>query len=238
MEDQVIENGTSKICPFCFGSGKNSHPPVGAESAECICQGTGMVIEVQNVKPKSTSSFGRPIEAHTPEPEPTLTNNSTSCACRKCRNFCTAEPGWFLPGEAEKLAETMGVEFQEFFNDKLMVTYSDDYGHDNVFGIAPAFSMYGGGGIKPIQSDSGHCIFFDDTKPNSCEIHEHRPYECREQQHDISEKDLGRLHKAIVNEWDKEGNKDQLCKLLDRTDLEVPDWPDSDWDHGDDGDID
>lgn len=235
MEDQVIVNNETTVCPFCHGSGTNMHPPAGAERAECICKGVGTIPVVSTtITPSSTSSFGRPIVSRPPESEPVLTNNPTSCACRKCRGFCCAEPGWFLPGEAEKLAEALGVEFKKFFDDKLMVTYSDDYGHDHVFGIAPAFSMYGGGIVKPVQSDYGHCIFFDDTKPNSCEIHEHRPYECREQHHEISEKDLSRLHKAIVNEWEKEEHKEKLREVLDCNTLEVPDWPDPDWDRGED----
>jgi len=38
-----------------------------------------------------------------------------SCDCRTCQDACTRKPGWFLPGEAEIAAESLGMTLPEFF---------------------------------------------------------------------------------------------------------------------------
>lgn len=45
------------------------------------------------------------------------------CNCAKCAACCKGNPGWFLPGEAEKAAEELGMTFRYFFKRYLIVEY-------------------------------------------------------------------------------------------------------------------
>lgn len=49
-----------------------------------------------------------------------------SCSCEKCAESCHGTPGWFLPGEAERAAESLGVTLQAFFDKYLVVEWWGD----------------------------------------------------------------------------------------------------------------
>lgn len=108
-----------------------------------------------------------------------------SCTCKECVACCQASPGWFAPGEAEKAAQLLGVPWPEF-KKRLIVDYwagsgfrepGEEEGDTNLF--APR--------KVGVEEDKTHaswsyafrkapCTFL---KNNLCEIHDAKPYECK-----------------------------------------------------------
>lgn len=46
-----------------------------------------------------------------------------SCKCESCQAACRQKPGWFLPGEAERVAEYLGISLEDLFRTKLAVDW-------------------------------------------------------------------------------------------------------------------
>ena len=129
---------------------------------------------------------------------------SKSCCCEKCVAACKGNPGWFLPGEAEKAAEFLGIPFDEFRSKYLIRDYWVGTDDGDVYVWAPR--------KKGIEEDRetasfsypfclGDCIFLDSQ--NRCGIHEVKPHECRE----VMPCDLGKaIREKIQLEWRRLGN--------------------------------
>lgn len=107
----------------------------------------------------------------------------TSCTpqsgtCTKCQGACQQKPGWFRPGEAEKVAEYLGLTLQECFDQYLSVDYWVMLSDDDIYVLSPAIVTDDGttAGLKFPSWPQGTCVFFKDGR---CGIHEVKPYECR-----------------------------------------------------------
>jgi hypothetical protein len=105
-----------------------------------------------------------------------------SCTCVECVSPCTFRPGWFLPGEAEALAEAMGIPFDELFRRFLRIDLSDrgdETGESMIAGLAPAVKApVEDAGKISADPPYGVCTFL--TGDMRCAIHAlGKPFECR-----------------------------------------------------------
>lgn len=101
------------------------------------------------------------------------------CSCVVCQSACEAmfgKPGRFLPDELEKAAALKNLSVQEFFN-KYCGVEGPLFDHEDVFfWITPAITAMTPGAEYPAYP-RGQCVFYKDGK---CDIHDAKPYECRE----------------------------------------------------------
>ncbi len=106
---------------------------------------------------------------------------ATECSCKKCVQACQEQPGWFAPGEAEKAAELIGMDFEEF--KKFLIK---DHCDNPSAPRAPYIYAPRKVGVdlpnqeirtRENQKKKGPCVFL---KNNRCSIHQAKPYECRE----------------------------------------------------------
>lgn len=103
-------------------------------------------------------------------PLPTIDN---ACQCNTCKSACERRPGWFMPGEAEKAAELLGMTKKEFFDKYLGIDWWE--GSDPIFLLAPATHRSRPGQEYP-SNPRGACVLFKD---GLCSIHAAKPHECR-----------------------------------------------------------
>lgn len=130
----------------------------------------------------------------------------SECQCHTCQSACTTRPGWFLPGEIEKVARFLEISPQDLF-DKYLVA---DNTFDDFWILAPA-QLHAEPGHEAPFEPRGTCIFLKNGK---CEIHEVKPYECREYLHS-DDRDVVRLrHRSMGLRWAK--HQDQITQLLGR----------------------
>lgn len=130
---------------------------------------------------------------------------SKDCTCKDCQSACAYKPGWFVPGQVEKVAEYLDVPLATLFKKKLMV----DWWHDspNVFALSPAI-VGGTPGQEFPGNPRGKCVFY---KKGRCEIHAVKPRECREVHHEGTPDGL---HKKMADKWRSKRAQAQIRKLL------------------------
>lgn len=100
-----------------------------------------------------------------------------SCTCAICQAQCKRKPGWFKPGEAEKVAEFLGMSLEDLFSQYLMPD-SWELENASILTLSPAIK-----GMEPgvhLSWAGGECVFF---KEGRCSIHSVKPYECRTASH-------------------------------------------------------
>ncbi len=108
-------------------------------------------------------------------------DSAQSCSCAACIKCCTkGNPGWFAPGEAESAARLLGMTFEEFKREFLIVDYwiGD---HDEIDVLAPRKVEIETHRVRASWGytfHSGRCVFL--TEENRCNIHQAKPLECRE----------------------------------------------------------
>ena len=127
-----------------------------------------------------------------------------SCKCDKCKKACENKPGWFIPGEAERVAEYLNISLEELFRAKLMVDWWVSSPED-IFILAPAIKYEEPGSEYP-GDPTGECVFFID---GLCEIHPVKPFECKELFHGEQA-----LHEETAKTW--KDNHNQVKELLGR----------------------
>lgn len=133
------------------------------------------------------------------------------CSCNDCKAACEFKPGWFKPGEAEKVAEYLGLTMEELFKTKLGVDWYENLGDGDVFVLAPAITTMTPGSEYP-SNPRGRCIFFKD---GLCSIHSVKPFECRESHHSDSAENIRVRHREAAESWiDEQG---QIKDILGRT---------------------
>jgi Fe-S-cluster containining protein len=135
-----------------------------------------------------------------------------SCSCEGCQRACTIKPGWFLPGEAEEAAKLKNMTLPDFFNKYLGVDWHGQIENTDkdVFLLAPATTK-----MKPgneyFFDPHGQCVFYVNGK---CDIHEAKPYECKEYFHDQLSDSLVDRHYKVAEKWNTPANQKQIQKLL------------------------
>lgn len=102
--------------------------------------------------------------------------NRNSCICDQCVAACRNKPGWFKPGEVEKVAEFLGMSLQQLFNEKLQVDYWVGKGKGDIYNLTPGIIEEMERKVVP-WFPHGTCVFLKDDR---CEIHSVKPFECRE----------------------------------------------------------
>lgn len=117
------------------------------------------------------------------------------CECEKCQRACQRKPGWFKPGEAEKVAEFLGMPFSELYETKLVKDFWED--DSRVYLLSPAWEGSLPGQVAP-ENPEGQCIFYLD---GLCSIHSVKPFECREYDHTKSSMQCLTVHEDIANSW-------------------------------------
>lgn len=132
-----------------------------------------------------------------------------SCECATCVSACQHRPGWFLPGEAEKVAEHLEIPLQELFDKKLGVDWWQD--EPDIFVLTPAIEGYEGD-MYPGNPD-GCCVFFVDDK---CAIHPVKPHECRTYVHTDLRMDQAVRHMKVADAWREEKQQELVKTLLGR----------------------
>lgn len=137
-------------------------------------------------------------------------SNITSCKCTHCQGACAHKPGWFLPGEAEKVADHLGLSLEELFETRLMVDWL--IADPDIFLLSPAIVESVPGREFP-ANPNGTCTFFKD---GLCEIHPVRPMECALYRHDVSYEDSVDAHEDIALQWNTGESMDQIESLLGR----------------------
>lgn len=134
------------------------------------------------------------------------------CQCDYCRSCCGYKPGWFLPKEAEKVAEYMNLSLKDFFNKYLGVDWYENYGKEgkSVFVLAPATKTMRTGKLYSAKP-TGECIFFVNEL---CKIHSIKPYECAVAGCKTKSK---KRHPMMARIWNKTEYQNQIKELLGRT---------------------
>lgn len=132
----------------------------------------------------------------------------SECKCEECKGACSYNPGWFMPGEAEKAAEYLGISLQEFFNQYLGINWW--VADNDIFVLAPAIIDMTPGKEYP-GDPRGECIFF---KKDLCAIHVVKPFECAECIHTESEGVSNQRHHEVAEAW--KDHQKQIEELLGR----------------------
>jgi Fe-S-cluster containining protein len=131
---------------------------------------------------------------------------SIECECSSCKNACKLKPGWFVPGEAEKVADYLQISLKKLFKTKLAVDFYSK--GKEVFVLSPVVVDNNPGKEFPFDP-RGQCVFYKDGK---CEIHPVKPHECREWDHKMSDISSKKLHENVSKSWEE--HQDQIEKLL------------------------
>ena len=131
-----------------------------------------------------------------------------SCTCNDCVNACKQRPGWFMPGEAERAAELLGMDLRELFRTRLAVDWYE--GTPDIFLLAPALVGEQTGTEYPYDP-IGRCVFL--TADDRCGIHAAKPFECAALGHEDG-MDLRANRRAVVTAWAQ--NQKQIVDLLGR----------------------
>ena len=141
---------------------------------------------------------------------------SIECQCERCRDACYHKPGWFAPGEAERVADYLKLPLQELFDTKLMVDWltagEDTVGTAPVFILSPAVTRSSPGGEFD-ANPRGRCVFYVDDK---CSIHAVKPMECRLWSCQVD----GVVHKEVGQTWERPDHQQQIETLLGRKPVE------------------
>jgi hypothetical protein len=139
------------------------------------------------------------------------------CKCELCVEACNSHPGWFMPGEAEKLARAKGVKLQELFDADLGVDWwepEDELGNEEpIFVLAPRLGWKDGGTEYPGNPD-GRCAWLIN---GLCAVHDlGKPYECAMAHHDNREQSGEGFHREVAAAWNKPRHQKLIRRLLGR----------------------
>lgn len=152
---------------------------------------------------------------------------TSECVCDACVGACAnGNPGWFLPGEAQKAAKLLKMSFKDFKNKYLVIDFwcgkeeieiltplkvltpskpTKGYSEDYLTATRDLESRNRGIPGKRVTWGygmlNGRCVFLD--KKNRCMIHEAKPYECAISNHDSKFDDGKSPRETIVGEWEK-----------------------------------
>lgn len=132
----------------------------------------------------------------------------SSCSCESCVEKCSNKPGWFKPGEAEKVAEFLEISLQELF-DKFLVADIAGKNRGNIRVLSPGVvGKPTGRDHTPGNWISGQCVFLKDG--SRCSIHEVKPHECRLMVHDGGDGSV--ISEEVGSSWVE--HREQIDQLL------------------------
>lgn len=136
------------------------------------------------------------------------------CKCQTCLNACSDKPGWFMPGQVEKVAEFLNMKAKDLFKNRIGIDWFEDHGWSlgNVFIFAPAITSMQTGKEYP-GDPRGICIFL---KKRLCEIHPVKPYECSEFDCKDEHQVIVERHNKVADAWVVEKEQSQVVTLLGR----------------------
>ena len=136
--------------------------------------------------------------------------SKSECQCDECKNACTYNPGWFMPGEAELAAQYLNMPLQDFFKTYLGVNWweADEKTEAVIFALAPAIVGMDAGHEYP-SDPRGQCVFFKD---GLCEIHAVKPFECAEFIH--GDNRIDERHWKTAEAW--QAHQPQITEFLGR----------------------
>lgn len=129
------------------------------------------------------------------------------CSCSGCVSACEHVPGWFKPGEAEKVAAFLGMSLERLFREHLSVEYW--IGGNEVFALRPNTDHGVAGQLAPYKP-MGRCVFLKDGK---CGIHAVKPFECREFLHGDPDEIVNARHEQVADSWRTEEAQAQIRTL-------------------------
>lgn len=138
------------------------------------------------------------------------TCSKDSGTCSTCVGACVKKPGWFAPGQAERVANHLGISLVELFKTKLSIDWwEEDHRLDHtVFVLSPA--VQGGSTGGEFDGDPhGRCIFLEG---NRCTIHAVKPFECAEFW--CGDTYDGNRHLDAAKAWDSDEVQAQIRELL------------------------
>lgn len=130
------------------------------------------------------------------------------CRCLNCLDACKHRPGWFKPGEVEKVAEHLDVSIDKLFRHKLAVDWWE--AEKDVFVLAPALKGEEAGTEYP-GDPRAECVFFQN---GLCEIHPVKPFECKEANHNREKSRSDHQHASDA--WNTPEYQAKIEKLLGR----------------------
>ena len=134
----------------------------------------------------------------------------SECRCYRCVSACYRFPGWFEPGQAERVAEHLGTTVEDLFRSRLIVDYWCDGCRDDIYVLAPSNQRNEPGEVVPFLKPDGRCTFLTDD--NRCEIHEVKPTECAIDHHEMSDEDYYRWRAANAESW--RAHRESIIQLL------------------------
>lgn len=120
----------------------------------------------------------------------------SECNCDTCKGMCRFKPGWFMPGEVEKVAAYLGISIEDLFRNDLCVDWYES--NEDMFVLSPS-PDHGLSGTEYPSEPHGVCDFL--REDGTCRIYPVRPYECRESIHDEEIEDVRKRHKEIAEAW-------------------------------------
>jgi Fe-S-cluster containining protein len=132
------------------------------------------------------------------------------CTCEECVMACKIRVGWFAPGEVARVAEFLKVSEEELFRTKLAIDYWCD--EEDIYLLTPASIDMEPGTIVPYDHafENHQCIFL---KNERCEIHNVKPFECRESSCQGNNENL---HEQVAKLWDTIEGKQEIRRNNER----------------------
>lgn len=138
-------------------------------------------------------------------------SSRASCTCDKCVSLCSVAPGMFKPGEAERVAEFLGLTLDGLFITQLAVR--ETAYAPGVLALTPATIGSERGDL--MVETWGTCVFL--TREGRCSIHDVKPFECREAwcgDGPIAVDDAA--YRKVVDAWRPREHQRQLQGLIRR----------------------
>jgi len=128
-----------------------------------------------------------------------MVGDRDSCRCFKCRGACKRRPGYFVPGQVEKVAEFLGTTIQDLFGESLAVDYLTGEGPDgtDIYVLMPIVLGQTAGVEAPFNPVQMPCVFLKGN--GDCSIHPVRPAECAAYLH--GDTDSAARHVEIGKKW-------------------------------------
>lgn len=135
-----------------------------------------------------------------------------SGTCPTCVSACTRRPGWFLPGEAERAADLLGMSLAELFRQRLTADfwYEDAQIATTTFVLSPLVGGQKPGTETTLNGFRGRCTFLTDD--NRCEIHAAKPFECAQWYCGMTKEELPVQHVDVARAWTD--HQSQIAELL------------------------